>query len=413
MKKSLTIFFILLLVLSAFSLTSKTFIPNANAIPIKKSWEVVIGADDILRYGSSYHTGYSQNYMGHASVLMNGGYRFQNITIPNGANILHAYLSLTFSTVAGFDVIIRAFDLDTLSGLGNKANYDSLPRTDESVIWGEGITTAHTTWYNSTDIALLVQVVIDRELWSSGNDLGFEHNQTGDVMATSRQYAYESNNWKPRLYVEYEVDPLTYVTFYNQSNSVFMVNGTVMGNGTQTGYVNSTVLELQGIINVSTQFIEWDITTGDIYVNPYNYTASPNATIWLMVDGVEGGDPPENGGGETLFLFGSVTAIPMNLLYHIALTAIGLTLLLKAQFLGKILSVLLFAFQAIWISGDVLLDTQINYISAYNETTGIYQYANTVTHINTPILSFLIVLSIGLALKGAIDVFRLREKRKG
>ena len=404
MKKSISFFLIFILI----SVTLFRLLPFPIANASSSSWLVIHDDDECLRYGSTFNKDYGQNYLGYSTLTMKSGYRFQNITIPKGAPIISAYLELNIvSEGVDFEVDVYGFDEDDITYFSTRENYDALTRTTAYVTWEE-ISPSATTFYNSSDIASVVQEIIDRDGWVSGNDIGFETVDTDKHTGTQRQYTYISGIlWGARLHIVYGVLP--HVTFYHQSNSVFMVNGTKIANGTETAYVNLTVLELQGIINVSTQFIEWDITNGDIQVNPYNYTITTNATIWLMTDGVEGG----NGDGETLFLFGSVNVIPINLLFYIVLTTIGLTLLLKTQFLGKILSTLLFAFQAIWISGDVLFDTQINYISAYNETTGIYRYANTVTHIGTPILSFLIILSIGLALISAIDVFRTREKRKG
>lgn len=201
-----------------------------------------------------------------------------------------------------------------------------------------------------------------------------------------------------------------YVTTYNQSNSVFMINGTRRINGTAYFYTNLSVIELQGIINVSTQFIEWNITTGNIQVNPYNHTVTQNITIWLMVNAVSGGNG--NGDGETLFLSNQVNAIPLNLLFYMLITIIGLALLFKSKFIGKLLACPIFAFIAMWTSNDVLLDTTIQYITSYNATTGVYQYANTVTHINTPMLSLLIILNIGFSFISAIDFFLIRQKRK-
>jgi len=89
-----------------------------------------------------------------------------------------------------------------------------------------------------------------------------------------------------------QTEELPYVTFYNQSNSIFMVNGTKMNNGTQIVYDNNTIIELQGIINISTQFIKFDWTTNKAETNPYIFTVNENTTIWLMVNSISEYEPP-------------------------------------------------------------------------------------------------------------------------
>jgi len=412
------VFMILILLIP--SILSFIPIPVVNA-STTDIYQVSLGTDDggyRASGGGFFASGSTVEALGDVNDVFFDyeiGLRFQGIVLPNGAIIVSAYLNMTAYDKFGVAIpefTINGEDNDDTVTFSTKANFEARIRTDETVTWTPPAW-VQWTWYPTDDISSIVQVLVDRVGWESGNDMTFFCKDSGEGWNGVYRYVrimtenYLDGERACFLHVTWSVVVPPHITFYNQSNSLFMMNGTKVTNGTVTIYDNDTLLELQGIINKSYTFTYWNWTTDNAEINPYNFTVAGNATIWLMVDSVDGGD------GETLFLFGSVNAIPFNLLYYIALTAIGLTLLMKARFLGKILSVLLFAFQAIWISGDVLLDTQINYISAYNETTGIYQYANTVTHIGTPILSFLIILSIGLALKGAIDVFRLREKRKG
>lgn len=198
-----------------------------------------------------------------------------------------------------------------------------------------------------------------------------------------------------------------YATFYNQTNSVFMVNGTRQLNSTQTQYKMNDILELQGIINISTQFIRFDWNDSYTEINPYNYTITTNVTIWLMTSTVLDG----NG-----FIATEINALPMNLLFYASITTIGLIFMFKTEYVGKITGCALFAFLAIWISNDVLFDVTTWYIQSYNITSGVYQYVNTVTHIDTPLLSVFMWLNLGLSLICGIDLFstyRISKRRKG
>lgn len=80
-----------------------------------------------------------------------------------------------------------------------------------------------------------------------------------------------------------EESDLITITFYNQSNSVFMTNSIKRLNGSSVVYPNVSTIELQGIINASYSFDEFDWSYGSIEVNPYNQTFIANTTIWLNV----------------------------------------------------------------------------------------------------------------------------------
>lgn len=107
------------------------------------------------------------------------------------------------------------------------------------------------------------------------------HSSTKSCNARQRESAPD-----PELVIVYTGG--MYITFYNQVNSVFLSDGVTHLNGTSYPYLNNSITELQGIINISTQFIEFDWTTGNAEINPYNYTVTGNISIWLIVSSVEG-----------------------------------------------------------------------------------------------------------------------------
>ncbi len=99
-------------------------------------------------------------------------------------------------------------------------------------------------------------------------------------------------------------------------------------------------------------------------------------------------------------------ALPLNLIFYSLITTIGIILLIKTNFLGYILATFTFAFLAIWISDNSILDAEIWYINTYNATSGNFTMTHTVTALVTPINSLLIIMNIGLALASAIVLFR-------
>jgi len=108
-------------------------------------------------------------------------------------------------------------------------------------------------------------------------------------------------------------ESVPFITFYNQTGSIFLVNYTRIYNGTVQAYNPNEVLQLQGIINHSFTFTYFNWTSSYVEVNPYNLTlTSSNLTIWLLVDPVSVG----NGGLSSAwvlsgFLFLVIVLVPV------------------------------------------------------------------------------------------------------
>ena len=103
------------------------------------------------------------------------GERFQNVTIPAGATITSATLEL-FSrntTTSSFSVNIHAQDADSPSTFST-SNYDLSNRTRTSASVGWTVSSVSYTAdqsFTSPDFSAVVQEVVDRSGWSSGNSL--------------------------------------------------------------------------------------------------------------------------------------------------------------------------------------------------------------------------------------------------
>jgi len=111
---------------------------------------------------------------------------------------------------------------------------------------------------------------------------------------------------------------------------------------------------------------------------------------------------------------GNLIALPLNLIFYSLVTAIGIILLIKTDFLGYILATFTFAFLAIWISSNSILDAEIWFINTYNATSGNFTMTHTVTALATPMNPLLIIMNIGLALASSIILFRgIKLKRDG
>lgn len=90
----------------------------------------------------------------------------------------------------------------------------------------------------------------------------------------------------------------------------------------------------------------------------------------------------------------------------------GLLLLIKTEFLGRIISTFIFAFLATWVSGTSILNTEIWFINNYNSTSGNFTSTHITTTITTPLNSVIIIMNIALSLASAVTLYKAEKKRR-
>lgn len=103
------------------------------------------------------------------------GWRFQNVTIPQGATITNATLELRIyqSGTSSFGTNLVAQDADTTSAFSSSSyNISNRTPTSASVNWSVGSTSfTDGQIITSPDISSVIKEVVDRGGWSSGNSL--------------------------------------------------------------------------------------------------------------------------------------------------------------------------------------------------------------------------------------------------
>lgn len=175
-----------------------------------QTWQVGASSDDAWKmwvdgYGWSFSTTTNINAVGVYNVGTNYrrgcGMRWTNITIPQGATISSAYLKLcclgtyTVNTVRSK---IRGDDEDNASTFSNLADFDGRPRTIAMVYWDNIPPWDEGVWYTSPDIKTVIQEIIDRPGWSSGNALAvfwddFDNRSDQTMYCTRAGYSYNSS----------------------------------------------------------------------------------------------------------------------------------------------------------------------------------------------------------------------------
>jgi len=138
--------------------------------------------------------------------------RFTNVTIPKGATITTAYLTFRARDNRTGTVVrskIYGEDADNPSSFSHYADYDGRPRTSASVTWDSIPGWSGGNDYNSPEIKIIIQEIIDREGWESGNALVTfwdDHDDRSDHNdnATRRGQSYDgSASNAPKLHIEY------------------------------------------------------------------------------------------------------------------------------------------------------------------------------------------------------------------
>lgn len=97
--------------------------------------------------------------------------RFPNVTVPQGATITSAYLYITADGTVGTQpwlTKIYGNDVDNATAPTTFAGYDALVRTTAAVDWDPTVWTTATE-YQSPDISSIIQEIVDRGSWASGN----------------------------------------------------------------------------------------------------------------------------------------------------------------------------------------------------------------------------------------------------
>jgi hypothetical protein len=161
--------------------------------------------------GGAYNTAIDFISVGQASSLSYHGWiLFPALTVPQGITITSAYLTVkaystpTTGTLSDIRTKIFANDVDDAAVPTSAANADAKSLTTASVDW-DPATFAANTIYQSPDITAVIQEVIDRPGWASGNDLMILWKNDG-TLSDSRllTYSVDSGGVVALLTVNYE-----------------------------------------------------------------------------------------------------------------------------------------------------------------------------------------------------------------
>jgi len=169
--------------------------------------------------------------------------RFTNITIPRGATIAGANVTFVANhskSNTTCKVLIRAIAADDAAAPTTRAEAMGAPRTTASVAWSSIPAWTAETSYTSPDIASVIQELVNRPGWSSGNAIVIYEEDNGSTANAHRQaYSFDGSAAKaPTLHVEYVLNPPTAATL--PATDVTGVLATLHGEATEVGSVEIT-----------------------------------------------------------------------------------------------------------------------------------------------------------------------------
>lgn len=198
--------FLLLFVLGAF--LSISLIPAVSAEPLERS--VMAGADDAYEIdGKMVVNGLIVPAGKDGNTTLRGGYRFTDVKIPKGAVITKAALTLAYNWRSGpADTVIYGEASDNAAAFSAAgSDISSRAKTSASTAWTAMPEAAWGTRFESPDISGVIQEVVNRNGWSSGNSLAVLQYESPNTVDSWESVPYEEDGprYSAKLNVEYNV----------------------------------------------------------------------------------------------------------------------------------------------------------------------------------------------------------------
>jgi len=148
----------------------------------------------------------ANNYVfsSHSIDTMVSFIRFPNVNIPQGAVISEAFLRVTADAARSGESVcnIYANDVDNASAPINETQMGALVYTTAYVEWDQEASWGAGTQYDSPDISTVIQEIVDREGWVSGNAMTL----LLDIIGTTYSVisSYDRGSGLPELHIKWD-----------------------------------------------------------------------------------------------------------------------------------------------------------------------------------------------------------------
>lgn len=166
-------------------------------------------SDDVNEVNSTYSSSSSTLWIGNANSTTKSyfGARFNNISIPKGATIKKAYLEVYSTKDQWINLSYNMY----AENIGNSSTFSSSSRpsqrtlTQNFVAHNSNISWSTNTWYTLDDMSQVVQEIVNRSDWQSGNSVSLIIKGTGGNWARKFIRSFDgSSQFAPKLTVVYQ-----------------------------------------------------------------------------------------------------------------------------------------------------------------------------------------------------------------
>lgn len=181
-------------------------VPEGAHVDLDPTFQVSVNTDDcyVFEHGSTHPP---WDYIQMATTALFCGYlttqywyygiglRFTNITIDQGIKISSAKLRFkaSVSTSGTVNTKITGEDTDTSNTFSDVSDFNGRSRTGNTTQWSNVEPWSSGEWYESPDISNVIQEIIDRQDWNSGNNLTLFWEDNGGSSDRRACYAYENS----------------------------------------------------------------------------------------------------------------------------------------------------------------------------------------------------------------------------
>lgn len=183
-------------------------------VPYKPAFEVRVSgssndAEQNITTGAAVYYNHTDLDLGRFSTNgqeSNVGLRFQNIQVPPGSTITNAYIEFTAlgDNTGNMTVSIAGENVDDAATFAaTTTSISSRTKTSQVVNWTPVNWVSNGT-YQTDELKTIVQAIVDRAGWMSGNDMAFIFSSIASSLNKRDAYAYDQDAAKaPKLHIEY------------------------------------------------------------------------------------------------------------------------------------------------------------------------------------------------------------------
>lgn len=264
-------------------------VPEGVHVELDPSWQISQSSDDcrVWEAGASHPPWDSFSLTGGVMCgrssygdYMGSGLRFTNVTVEQGITIQSAGLRFTASQDSTLDTAMTRLwgeDVGNSVTFVNASDYNNRNRTSASVQWVIQEKWWKEWWYSSAELKTVVQEIVDRGDWSSGNNMTFFWEDDGSASGRYRvAYSYDNAPAKvAMLHITIGGYSYTFHGLFNEDSGLLESSGVnitayVPNQAPETFEVNGTTTKTYPYIP---QYFSFNLTTNrEYWLKPDEYS---------------------------------------------------------------------------------------------------------------------------------------------